>query len=49
MYKKTGKKKKDKELNGFKVSEFVMLPSRSRISVVVSHEGAEGFINIRRL
>ena len=38
--KKCIKKKKDKESIGHKVSEFVLLPARSRVSVTAPLEGA---------
>lgn len=49
LKKQATKRKKDKEGIGHKICEFLMLPARSRVCVTVPFEGAEGFLNIKRL
>lgn len=43
------KKKKEKGTGSTSITEYLLLPSRSRLSVVSGGEGCEGFLNIRRL
>ena len=43
------RKKENKEMVGYKIQEFITLPARSRICVIVPAEGAEGVLNVKRL
>ncbi len=43
------RKRKEKEVGSSSICEYLMLPQRSRISVSLAGEAAEGLLSIRRL
>lgn len=43
------RRRKEKDVNGNMLREYVMLPARSRISLSCTPDVADGFLNIRRM